>query len=145
MFLIPSSMVKTAPHFGHFTLVSLLAIPVQPTEKAAKNATARTKLTNFFTPLHLLSFYRSISEFSRKFKAVLPPEALWWRGEEFKAKLTNIGFLVKKKIHPKIQAEKEVPFCKRILTKIPGNAREKSLLSRVSCGIKKEMKFPGGK
>jgi hypothetical protein len=115
MFLIPSSMLKTAPHFGHFTLVSLLTIPVQPTEKVAKNATARTKLTNFFTPLHLLSFYRSISEFPRKFKAVLPPEALWWRGEEFKAKLTNIDFLVKKKIHPKIQAEKEFPSARRYL------------------------------
>jgi hypothetical protein len=138
MFLIPSSMVKTAPHFGHFTLLSLPTVPVQPTEKVAKNATARTKLTNFFTPPHLLSFYRSISEFSRKFKAVLPPEALWWRGEEFKAKLTNIGFLVKKKIHLKIQAEKEVLLGKGILTKVSRNAREKSLSSGVSCGIKKQ-------
>jgi hypothetical protein len=138
MFLMPSSMVKTAPHFGHFTLLSLLTFPAQPKEKAAKNVTAITKLSNFFTPLHLLSFYRSISEFSKKFKAVLPPEALWWREEEFRAKLTNIGFLVKKKIHPKIQAEEEIPLCKKILTKIPRNAREKSLSFGFSCGIRKQ-------
>jgi len=52
----PSSMVKTAPHFGHFTLVSLLTIPGQPKENAARTINAKTMLIHFFTPLHLLSF-----------------------------------------------------------------------------------------
>jgi len=52
----PSSIVKTAPHFGHFTLVSLLTIPAQPKENAARTANAKTMLISFFTPLHLLSF-----------------------------------------------------------------------------------------
>lgn len=47
-------MVKTAPHFGHFTLASLLT--PQPKENAARTANAKTMLTNFFTPLYLLSF-----------------------------------------------------------------------------------------
>jgi len=50
----PSSIVNTAPHFGHFTFVSF-GTPPQP-KVNAKTATARIRLTNFFTPLHLLSF-----------------------------------------------------------------------------------------
>jgi len=58
---IPSSMVKTAPHFGHFTLASLPTYPAQPKEKAAKTTNAKTMLIHFFTPLHLLSFGRYLS------------------------------------------------------------------------------------
>ncbi len=54
----PSSIVKTAPHFGHFTFVSLLAIPWHPKENTAKKANANTKLVTFFIPLHLLSFVK---------------------------------------------------------------------------------------
>jgi hypothetical protein len=57
----PSSMVNTAPHFGHFTFVSLLTIPAQPKENAAKTANAKTMLNSFFTPLHLLSLDRYLS------------------------------------------------------------------------------------
>jgi hypothetical protein len=56
MALIPSSTVKTFPHFAHFTFVSLEADPAQPRVKTAINATPRTKLVSFFIPLHLLSF-----------------------------------------------------------------------------------------
>ena len=52
----PSSIVNTAPHFGHFTLVSFAAYDPQPKENTAKTAKANTMLTSFFTPLHLLSF-----------------------------------------------------------------------------------------
>jgi hypothetical protein len=60
-----SSTVKTAPHFGHFTLVSL-ETPAQPKEKANKTAMAKIKLTVFFNPLHLLSLniYTSILQIS---------------------------------------------------------------------------------
>jgi len=53
---IPSSMVNTAPHFGHFTLASLAAYAPHPNENTAKTAKANTMLASFFTPLHLLSF-----------------------------------------------------------------------------------------
>jgi hypothetical protein len=49
--------VKTAPHFGHFNLLSL-ATPAQPKEKANNTATARARVSLFFTPLHLLSSER---------------------------------------------------------------------------------------
>jgi hypothetical protein len=52
----PSSIVKTAPHFGHFTCWSVLTIPAQPNENAARTNNAATILIHFFTPLHLLSF-----------------------------------------------------------------------------------------
>jgi hypothetical protein len=52
----PSSIVKTAPHFGHFTCWSVLTIPAQPKENAARTNNAATMLIHFFTPLHLLSF-----------------------------------------------------------------------------------------
>jgi hypothetical protein len=52
----PSSIVNTAPHFGHFTLVSFAAYCPQPKENTAKTAKANAMLTSFFTPLHLLSF-----------------------------------------------------------------------------------------
>jgi hypothetical protein len=58
----PSSTVKTAPHFGHFIWVSLLTIPAQPKENAARTNNAKTKLINFFTPLHLLSSGRCLSQ-----------------------------------------------------------------------------------
>jgi hypothetical protein len=62
MVLNPSSMVKTAPHFGHFTLDSLPAYPAQPKENAANTTNAKTMLIHFFTPLHLLSFGRCLSQ-----------------------------------------------------------------------------------
>jgi len=52
----PSSIVKTAPHFGHFTCWSVLAYPAQPKENAARTNNAAIVLIHFFTPLHLLSF-----------------------------------------------------------------------------------------
>jgi hypothetical protein len=52
----PSSIVKTAPHFGHFTCWSELTYPAQPKENAARTNNAATILIHFFTPLHLLSF-----------------------------------------------------------------------------------------
>jgi len=52
----PSSTVKSAPHFGHFNLVSLLTIPAQPKENAVNTANARANLTIFFTSLYPLSF-----------------------------------------------------------------------------------------
>jgi hypothetical protein len=58
-------MVNTAPHFGHFTFVSLLTIPAQPKVNAAKTANTKTILISFFTPLHLLSFGRCLSEFQK--------------------------------------------------------------------------------
>jgi hypothetical protein len=58
----PSSMVKTAPHFGHFTFVLFSAYPAQPKENAAKTTNAKTMLIHFFTPLHLLSFGRCLLE-----------------------------------------------------------------------------------
>jgi len=61
MDLNPSSMLKTAPHFGHFTLVSLPTYPAQPKENAANITNAKTMLIHFFTPLHLLSFGRYLS------------------------------------------------------------------------------------
>jgi hypothetical protein len=61
MFFRPSSIVKTAPHFGHFTFVSLLTIP-QPKVNTAKTANVKNMLTSFFTPLHLLSFDIFLSE-----------------------------------------------------------------------------------
>jgi hypothetical protein len=64
--LNPSSIVKTAPHFGHFTLASLLTYPAQPKENTAMSARAKTMLIHFFTPLHLLSFGRYLSELKRK-------------------------------------------------------------------------------
>ena len=61
MALIPSSTVKTVPHFGHFTFVSFEAYPAQPRVKAAINATARTKLMSLFTSLHLPSIIQKNS------------------------------------------------------------------------------------
>jgi len=49
---MPSSIVNTAPHFGHFTLASLAAYCPHPNENTAKTAKANTMLTSFFTPLH---------------------------------------------------------------------------------------------
>jgi len=57
---IPSSTEKTAPHFGHFTWVSLGTL-AQPKENAAKTANAKTMLIHFFIPIHLLSFRRYLS------------------------------------------------------------------------------------
>jgi hypothetical protein len=65
----PSSIVNTAPHFGHFTFVSF-GTPAQP-KVNAKTATARTMLTSFFTPLHLLSPYEIFSFIPNGF----PPQA----------------------------------------------------------------------
>jgi type II restriction/modification system DNA methylase subunit YeeA len=53
-------MVNTAPHFGHFTFVSLATYPAHPKVITAANATTEIKLTSFFTPLHLLSFINSL-------------------------------------------------------------------------------------
>jgi hypothetical protein len=93
--------VNTAPHFGHFTFDSFCG-PAQP-KANAKNATARIKLTSFFTPLHLLSLSNIFSlvpegfpvleiaygeknlEGSTPFDCVVP-------------KLTKLVFLVKEKI-----------------------------------------------
>jgi hypothetical protein len=50
-----SSIVKTAPHFGHLTWWSVLTIPAQPKENAARTNNAKTRLIHFFTPLCLLS------------------------------------------------------------------------------------------
>ena len=58
----PSSIVKTAPHFGHFTCWSVLTIPAQPKENAARTNNAKTMLIHFFTPLHLLSFGRCLPQ-----------------------------------------------------------------------------------
>jgi len=58
----PSSIVKTAPHFGHFTCVSLDTYPSQPKENAARTNNAATTLIHFFTPLHLLSFGRYLPQ-----------------------------------------------------------------------------------
>jgi hypothetical protein len=58
----PSSIVKTAPHFGHFTCWSVLTIPAQPKENAARTNNAATMLIHFFTPLHLLSFGRCLPQ-----------------------------------------------------------------------------------
>jgi hypothetical protein len=49
------SIVKVAPHFGHFNGCSVLTIPAQPKENAARTNNAKTMLIHFFTPLHLLS------------------------------------------------------------------------------------------
>ncbi len=54
MFFNPSSTVKTAPHFGHFTLVSF-ETPAHPKENVAKTAIARIVLISFLIPIHLLS------------------------------------------------------------------------------------------
>ena len=62
MLFNPSSIVKTAPHLGHFTFVSLLTIPAQPKENAAKTVNTKTMLISFFTPLHLLSFGRYLQK-----------------------------------------------------------------------------------
>jgi hypothetical protein len=100
----PSSIVKTAPHFGHFTFVSLLAIPWHPKENAAKKANANTKLVTFFTPLHLLSFVKYFQnkpeqknsalliriEMEKRFKFPLPLSV--------NTKLTKVNFLVKEKM-----------------------------------------------
>jgi hypothetical protein len=40
----------------------LLTIPEQPKENAARTNNAKTKLINFFTPLHLLSFGRCLPQ-----------------------------------------------------------------------------------
>ena len=50
----PSSIEKTAPHFGHFTFVSFVYV-AHPTEKTAKIANAKKMLTHFLITLHLLS------------------------------------------------------------------------------------------
>ncbi len=47
-------MVKTAPHFGHLTFVSL-DTPAHPKEKTAKSANAKKMLINFLMIAHLLS------------------------------------------------------------------------------------------
>jgi hypothetical protein len=52
-------MVKTAPHFGHLTFVSLDA-PAHPKEKNAKRIKARIKLSifvHFFTQVPPSSNY----------------------------------------------------------------------------------------
>ena len=50
----PSSIEKTAPHFGHFTFVSFVYV-AHPTEKTAKIANAKKMLTHFLITIHLLS------------------------------------------------------------------------------------------
>jgi hypothetical protein len=52
--------VKTAPHFGHFTLVSF-DIPAHPKAKTAKIANAKKMLTHFLITLHLLSLTRKFA------------------------------------------------------------------------------------
>ena len=68
----PSSIVKTAPHFGHFTCVSLLTYPSQPKENAARTNNATTMLIHFFTPLHLLSFGRCLPQLHNKIEETSP-------------------------------------------------------------------------
>jgi len=67
----PSSIVKTAPHFGHFTFASLPTMPAQPKENTAKTANAKTMLTSFFTPLHLLSFGRYLQKYNNASPSIL--------------------------------------------------------------------------
>ena len=50
----PSSIEKTAPHFGHLTFVSFVYV-AHPTEKTANIANAKKMLTHFLITLHLLS------------------------------------------------------------------------------------------
>ena len=52
--LTPSSIEKTAPHFGHLTFVSFV-YAAHPTEKTANIANAKKMLTHFLITLHLLS------------------------------------------------------------------------------------------
>jgi hypothetical protein len=47
-------MVKTAPHFGHLTFVSL-DTPAHPKEKTAKSTNAKKILISFLIIAHLLS------------------------------------------------------------------------------------------
>jgi hypothetical protein len=47
-------MVKTAPHFGHLTFVSL-DTPAHPKEKTAKSTNAKKMRINFLMIAHLLS------------------------------------------------------------------------------------------
>jgi hypothetical protein len=51
--------VNTAPHLGHFTFDSF-DTPAQPSVNA-NIATARIRLTSFFTPLHLFSLKKVLS------------------------------------------------------------------------------------
>lgn len=50
---MPSSTVKTAPHFGHFTLVSLLT-PAHPNVSVEKTTTAMIVLISLLIPRHRL-------------------------------------------------------------------------------------------
>jgi len=50
---MPSSTVKTAPHFGHLIFVSLDT--PHPREKTVNIANAKKTLINLFITLHLLS------------------------------------------------------------------------------------------
>jgi hypothetical protein len=68
--------VKTAPHFGHFTFVSLETYPEHPMVNAAIKANAETKLISFFTPLHLLSFTNEFPNPVRFFKTLYPSLSL---------------------------------------------------------------------
>ena len=59
---MPSSTVKTAPHFGHLIFASFETF-AHPSENTANNANAKKILTHFLINLHLLSlFFRKIAE-----------------------------------------------------------------------------------
>jgi hypothetical protein len=55
----PSSMVNTAPHFGHFMLESLVAYCPHPKENIATTDRAKNTIIRFFILSHLLLIYFS--------------------------------------------------------------------------------------
>jgi hypothetical protein len=53
----PSSIVNTAPHFGHLRLDSVAAYCPQPKENIATNNRVENTLTRFFMPSRLLFIF----------------------------------------------------------------------------------------
>jgi hypothetical protein len=87
--LTPSSIEKTAPHFGHLTFVSFVYV-AHPTEKTAKSANAKKMLTHFLITIHLLSSIHIYVGGPRN------PLLKLWRNVKWIPKILS---LVKKKIN----------------------------------------------